>query len=1133
MAADLAAGGFEGTLISEKNTVFNASVISVESSQSSGIFTSEPEQADHPFNAVDLNWVADVPEGAKLTAEIRFSDDGSTWDEWQQVVPDELEVPEEIATKQEAEPGESYAQLAFVEKANFFQYRFTFTKSPDGESPVINRVNSTYIDSKGYHESFISLTKISRTFSALIKPQSAEAQPSVVSRAQWGANESWMTWTPQYQPVKKIIVHHTVTSNSDSDPAATVRAIYYDHALVRDGGWGDIGYNFLIDRQGRIYEGRYGGNSVIGGHALTWNPGSIGVTALGNYEESDVTPAMYNAFVELMVWKSNVNMVDPWGNDYLNGTYSPNYLGHRDVGQTACPGGYLYSHMTGFRNDAHARYAPIPITSPFIEKWNALNGAPGAATNTQYTVTGGKAQDFQVGRLIWSQSADATYWLVGGILQRYDTFGRWDSFLGMPTSDEYGIASGRANDFQNGRIYWSSGTGAREVHGGILNKFVLSGGPARFGFPLTDEFDISGRAGSRENDFQLARIYYRGDGGGTFIVYGAILGDYLSWNGPAGLGLPTADEADLAGVAGARVATFDFGRIYWAQALGAHAVWSGPFNDKYESLGGPTGPYGLPTDDDYAASTGRAQNLQRATMTWQSSLGAHVVYGGIRGKYIQMGGASGYLGLATTDEIDVPGVAGARESDFQNGRIFWHASTGEHSVIGGINQLFGSLGGSAFLGIPASDENDIPGVSGGRESDFSKGRIYYHPVTGTHEVYGAILARYLQQGGPTGVLGMPTTGEIDVAGVAGAREGDFQRGRIFWSGATGEHAVYGGILAKYLEYGGPTSSLGLPVSEEYTSGAGRRSDFQGGFIYWDASVGAQVYTGVATTVTAESTYEARDGNGTLLATVPAGQTASVTYSGGTYSLQAPGVYHSGSSYIRFTASAGIMQVTSFHDVPSWNTSLDDNRFRGAIEVRYSAASSALWVVNELPVEHYMKGIAETSSGTPAEFLKTMTVAARGYAVWHLDHGGKYGASEIFQLKNSRNGNGDDQQYRGYGLEARFPDLVTAVNVTAGQVVTYGGSVAMTPYFSNTDGRTRSAEEAWGVTYWPWLQSVADPDCNGMTLNGHGVGLSGTGALARAGRGDSYSTILGYYYTGTALSSVDTARNIRIAIQRVS
>ena len=227
-----------------------------------------------------------------------------------------------------------------------------------------------------------------------------------------------------------------------------------------------------------------------------------------------------------------------------------------------------------------------------------------------------------------------------------------------------------------------------------------------------------------------------------------------------------------------------------------------------------------------------------------------------------------------------------------------------------------------------------------------------------------------------------------------------------------------------------------------------------------------------------------------------------------------------------------MQVTSYHDVPAWNPAIDDNRFRGVIEVRYSANSGKVWVVNDLPLEDYLKGIAETSTGDYTEYLKTMSTAARGYGLWHLNNGGKYGSSEIFTLKNSRNGNGDDQQYKGYGLESRFPDLVAAVNATSGQAVTYNGSVAITPYYSNSDGQTRSALQAWGID-WPWLQSVLDPDCAGMTMNGHGVGISAYGARARAGRGDSYQTILGYYYTGIAVQPVDTNKNIRIAITPVS
>src|SRR5207248_3521731 len=125
--------------------------------------------------------------------------------------------------------------------------------------------------------------------------------PAVIPRAGWGADESLRydssgkeIWPPAFWPIQKLIVHHTDTQNNDPDPPATIRSIYYYHAVTQ--GWGDIGYNFLIDEQGRIYEGRhtldYGvgippteedtsGNVVTGAHAQGFNSGTVGIALLG------------------------------------------------------------------------------------------------------------------------------------------------------------------------------------------------------------------------------------------------------------------------------------------------------------------------------------------------------------------------------------------------------------------------------------------------------------------------------------------------------------------------------------------------------------------------------------------------------------------------------------------------------------------------------------------------------------------------------------------------------------------------------------------------------------------------------------------------------------------------------------
>jgi len=288
-------------------------------------------------------------------------------------------------------------------------------------------------------------------------------------------------------------------------------------------------------------------------------------------------------------------------------------------------------------------------------------------------------------------------------------------------------------------------------------------------------------------------------------------------------------------------------------------------------------------------------------------------------------------------------------------------------------------------------------------------------------------------------------------------------------------------------------------------------------------------SGPTATFTGNGQYQIQTSTGSVLITKNAGEVTSVVYSGGTYYVSAPSFSTSTTSFIKLVpVGSTILQVTSYHDIPSWNTSLDDNKFRGALEFRYSSYSSKVWVVNEVLMEDALKGMAETGSSAPYEHIKTMTVAGRSYYYWHYTHGGKYTSAEIFQIKNSRNGNGDDQTYKGYGLETRFPQLVQAVADTQNEVVTYNGSVAITTYFSQTDGRTRSAQEVWGINYWPWLQSKSDPDCNGKTLLGHGVGLSGYGSVQRAARGDTYRQILGYYYDSTTIGTFDMS-NVKMRI----
>jgi N-acetylmuramoyl-L-alanine amidase/Fibronectin type III domain len=214
------------------------------------------------------------------------------------------------------------------------------------------------------------------------------AEPSIVSRGGWGADPAYMTWAPQFYPTKKLIVHHTATSDNYTDRAgaeAQIRSIYYYHSVTQD--WGDIGYNFLIDKFGTIYEGRYSrdyaganptgddatGRGVTAAHTSGWNSGTVGVALLGTLTTHDATPAARDALTRLLAWEASRNDINPEATEaYVNPVSGatitrPNIAGHRDYAATACPGDTFYPTLPAIRRDVAALIAgstPAPDTTP-------------------------------------------------------------------------------------------------------------------------------------------------------------------------------------------------------------------------------------------------------------------------------------------------------------------------------------------------------------------------------------------------------------------------------------------------------------------------------------------------------------------------------------------------------------------------------------------------------------------------------------------------------------------------------------------------------------------------------------------------------------------------------------------------
>ncbi|WP_407077605.1 N-acetylmuramoyl-L-alanine amidase [Streptomyces sp. SCSIO 30461] len=229
-------------------------------------------------------------------------------------------------------------------------------------------------------------------------PPSTMPQPPVTSRAGWGADESISPEEPGYLPggkVKAVVVHHTAESNSYTceQAPAVVRGIYAYH--VKQLGWKDLGYNFLVDKCGTIYEGRKGGvdRPVMGAHAYGFNSETTGISVLGTYTDTAPSQAAMTSVARIAAWKLGQYGVDPTGTttltagaggrNYSGKTWAggarlsfPTVHGHRDSYNTQCPGNALYTQLGTLRS-----WTAGPVTGLAIK---SITGA-GVSGTTYYT----------------------------------------------------------------------------------------------------------------------------------------------------------------------------------------------------------------------------------------------------------------------------------------------------------------------------------------------------------------------------------------------------------------------------------------------------------------------------------------------------------------------------------------------------------------------------------------------------------------------------------------------------------------------------------------------------------------------------------------------------------------------------
>ncbi|KAE8764552.1 N-acetylmuramoyl-L-alanine amidase [Georgenia thermotolerans] len=188
----------------------------------------------------------------------------------------------------------------------------------------------------------------------------AAARPTIISRAGWGADPALMTWTPTRAALKAAVVHHTAGSNNYTakESPGIVRGIYYYHAKGND--WGDIGYNFLVDKYGQVFEGRTGslgapaGTMTVGAHAKNFNTGTLGISAIGDYTKVNAPQVILDRMAAVIAWRFSDAGIDvrtasgitsPGTAATPAGRNLPRIFGHRDVGSTTCPGNDIYGRL--------------------------------------------------------------------------------------------------------------------------------------------------------------------------------------------------------------------------------------------------------------------------------------------------------------------------------------------------------------------------------------------------------------------------------------------------------------------------------------------------------------------------------------------------------------------------------------------------------------------------------------------------------------------------------------------------------------------------------------------------------------------------------------------------------------------
>jgi len=995
--------------------------------------------------------------------------------------------------------------------------------------------------------------------------------PKIIYRSQWGADEKKVISPAEYARTDKFIIHHTASSKlvPDSDGSGEyknmVNNIFLYHLNGR--GWNDIGYNYLIDPNGNIYEGRSGGNSVIGVHAGSYNTGSIGISVLGTYGgnvkgeylSNSLTYNIIKSLEKLIGWVAANNSIDL---NKINGQNSKGknldgVVGHRDVGATNCPGDELYQKLGNIQNDA-ITYANIYknyayqiggdksvyiLADGYKMKFNSAKELPGAYQNniikpiSTIQLEMYKYKNIVIypdGSLLQKFDEPTVYYLENGKKRALSMSGEDFIKMGFEATDlkkvfesdlklyddgaiiKYG-PDGSLLSAENGNVYLIEKGQKRKFTSAQLFEYLNYKWKdvkkdAEIGFCLED-LDMIYPDGTLVKSVGSSKVYLIKNKQRREITSG-ILFETLNYKWEDILSI-TEDEIDHFPV-GAKMVYPDGVLIKADNSAAIYFVENGKKREftsltLFEKLG-------YNWDDVISIKNEEIDN---------HPLGGNVLY------------PDGIL-IRSADNPDI-----------------YLLESGKKRKITSL-KLFEKLGYN-WNDVTVISLDEFKAYSSGKNLVYPKGTlikregypVVYKIEDGTKKRFTSLALFEATKSNWVDVLDLSKE-EFMIYSDGGALkypngtlikqiEGDkiyvMKNGNAEWIKSLEEFEAAGYKWSNVLEVASEEMNLYVDINldinikeeeiesdqniadsknvENNNDSINNDTDHNGDNINNKFLMRVAIYstTSEDVAITANGNYSVNYYNSDNLIYKTENKSSGE---------QTVIPCFNSSDYLKFIPATEnvILEILSYEDL-SWNKEANDNKFRGNLEIKFSNASKKLWVVNELPLEDYVNGIAEASNSSPEEYLKAFSTIARTYAMYYLKRGGKH-IGEPFYLKNSRNDNGNDQHYKGYNFEMRAPQIVVANKLTSGYIINYNDNPIVAAYSSDSGGVTKSGCEALSANYcsvdYAYLNGgVADPkntkhDSTKIAAS-HGAGMSAVGAYQMAENGIAWQEIIEHYYLG--------------------